>query len=33
VVRPGIRILETSAKTGQGLDAWLAELAERRAGR
>jgi len=31
-VRPGLPILETSAKTGQGLDAWLAELAERRAG-
>jgi hydrogenase nickel incorporation protein HypB len=31
-IRPGIRILETSAKTGLGLDAWLAELAERRAG-
>ena len=31
-IRPGMRILETSAKTGQGLDAWLTELAERRAG-
>ncbi len=29
-VRPGIRVLETSAKTGQGIDAWLTELAERR---
>lgn len=25
-VRPGIEILETSARTGQGLDAWLARL-------
>ncbi len=30
-VRPGMRILETSAKTGAGVDAWLAYLAERRA--
>jgi hydrogenase nickel incorporation protein HypB len=30
-VRPGMRILETSAKTGQGLDAWLEYLAGRRA--
>ncbi len=30
-VRPGMRILETSAKTGAGLDEWLAYLAERRA--
>lgn len=29
-VRPGIRVLETSAKTGQGIDEWLMELAERR---
>ena len=29
-VRPGMRILETSAKSGAGLDAWLAYLAERR---
>ena len=29
-VRPGIRILETSAKTGQGIDEWLTELAGRR---
>lgn len=31
-VRPGMRILETSVKTGAGLDEWLAYLAERRAG-
>jgi len=31
VVRPGMRIFETSAKTGAGLDDWLAYLAERRA--
>ena len=30
-VRPGMRILETSAKTGAGLDEWLAYLADRRA--
>lgn len=30
-VRPGMRILETSAKTGVGLEAWLSDLAERRA--
>jgi hydrogenase nickel incorporation protein HypB len=30
-VRPGIRILETSAKTGAGLDEWLDYLAARRA--
>jgi hydrogenase nickel incorporation protein HypB len=29
-VRPGIRILETSAKTGIGLDEWLGYLAARR---
>ena len=29
-VRPGIRILETSVKTGAGIDAWLAYLADRR---
>jgi hydrogenase nickel incorporation protein HypB len=29
-VRPGIRIIETSAKTGAGLDEWLAYLAARR---
>ena len=30
-VRPGVRIIETSAKTGAGLDAWLEYLAARRA--
>jgi hydrogenase nickel incorporation protein HypB len=30
-VRPGMRVFETSAKTGAGLDEWLAYLAERRA--
>lgn len=29
-VRPGMRIIETSAKTGAGIDEWLAELAARR---
>jgi hydrogenase nickel incorporation protein HypB len=29
-IRPGIRIFETSAKTGAGVDAWLAYLAEQR---
>jgi hydrogenase nickel incorporation protein HypB len=29
-VRPGIRIFETSAKTGAGIDEWLAYLAEQR---
>lgn len=29
-VRPGIRVFETSTKTGVGLDAWLAWLATRR---
>jgi hydrogenase nickel incorporation protein HypB len=29
-VHPGLHILETSAKTGQGLDEWLGFLAERR---
>jgi hydrogenase nickel incorporation protein HypB len=32
-IRPGIRIFETSAKTGAGIDEWLAYLAEARAGR
>jgi len=32
-VRPGMRILETSAKTGAGLDEWLAYLADCRAHR
>jgi len=31
-VRPGMRVLETSARTGAGLDAWLDELASRRRG-
>jgi len=30
-IRPNIRIFETSAKTGEGMDAWLAYLAEQRA--
>ena len=30
-VRPGMRILETSAKTGVGLDEWLTYLADRQA--
>lgn len=30
-VRPGIRVFETSAKRGTGLNEWLDELAERRA--
>ena len=30
-VRPGMRILETSAKTGAGIDEWLEYLADRRA--
>jgi hydrogenase nickel incorporation protein HypB len=29
-VRPGVRLIETSAKTGQGLDDWLAFLDDRR---
>lgn len=29
-VRPGLRVIETSAKTGAGLDEWLAYLAARR---
>ena len=29
-IRPGIRIFETSAKSGAGLDEWLAYLAEQR---
>jgi hydrogenase nickel incorporation protein HypB len=32
-IRPGIRIFETSAKTGAGMDEWLAYLAEERAKR
>jgi hydrogenase nickel incorporation protein HypB len=29
-IRPGIRIFETSAKTGAGMDEWLDYLAEER---
>ena len=29
-VRPGLEILETSARTGQGMEAWMARLAELR---
>jgi hydrogenase nickel incorporation protein HypB len=32
-IRPGIRIFETSAKTGAGMDSWLAYLAAERAAR
>jgi len=32
-IRPGIRIFETSAKTGTGMEAWLDYLAEEKAGR
>src|SRR5664279_3044125 len=32
-IRPGIRIFETSAKTGAGREAWLGYLAEARGGR
>jgi len=32
-IRPGIRIFETSAKTGTGMEEWLSYLAEERAGR
>jgi hydrogenase nickel incorporation protein HypB len=32
-IRPGIRIFETSAKTGVGMGEWLAYLEEERAGR
>jgi hydrogenase nickel incorporation protein HypB len=32
-IRPGIRIFETSAKTGAGMEEWLAYLEEERAGR
>jgi len=32
-IRPGIRIFETSAKTGAGMEEWLAYLAEERVGR
>ena len=30
-IRPGIRVFETSAKTGAGIDAWLDYLAEQKA--
>jgi hydrogenase nickel incorporation protein HypB len=30
-VRPGMRVFETSAKRGTGLDEWLEYLGERRA--
>jgi hydrogenase nickel incorporation protein HypB len=32
-IRPGIRIFETSAKTGAGMEEWLGYLAEEQAGR
>jgi hydrogenase nickel incorporation protein HypB len=32
-IRPGIKIFETSAKTGAGMEEWLDYLAEERAGR
>ena len=32
-IRPGIRIFETSAKTGAGMEEWLGYLAEKRADR
>jgi hydrogenase nickel incorporation protein HypB len=32
-IRPGIRIFETSAKTGTGMEEWLGYLAEARAGK
>jgi hydrogenase nickel incorporation protein HypB len=32
-IRPGIRIFETSAKTGSGMDEWLDYLTEVRAAR
>jgi hydrogenase nickel incorporation protein HypB len=32
-VRPGLPVLEVSAKTGEGMDAWMADLARRRQGR
>ncbi len=31
-IRPGMRVFETSAKTGAGMEAWLAYLAEQRRG-
>jgi hydrogenase nickel incorporation protein HypB len=32
-IRPGVRIFETSAKTGAGMEDWLAYLAEERGSR
>jgi hydrogenase nickel incorporation protein HypB len=32
-IRPGIRVFETSAKTGAGMDGWLAYLAAERVAR
>jgi hydrogenase nickel incorporation protein HypB len=32
-IRPGIRIFETSSKTGAGMEDWLAYLEEQRAKR
>lgn len=32
-IRPGIRVFETSAKTGAGMEEWLGYLAEARSGR
>ena len=32
-IRPGIRIFETSAKTGAGMDEWMEFLTEQRTGR
>ena len=32
-IRPGMRIFETSSKTGVGMEAWLAYLVEQLAGR
>jgi hydrogenase nickel incorporation protein HypB len=29
-IRPGIRVFETSARTGEGLDDWMAYLVEQR---
>jgi hydrogenase nickel incorporation protein HypB len=31
-IRPGMRIFETSAKMGTGMDEWLAYLEEKRGG-
>jgi len=32
-IRPGIRVFETSAKTGAGMEEWLGYLAEARTAR